>query len=119
MRDVSIVKSQLPMLLKQPCYQAALSDLAQRGGKWKFGPREWIPDEFERLERAGLVVCHFGAADLFSPFIRARELTLTANGKTAVEACASVVLPRHVGYSYKAALESRNRHLAHPISSPS
>ena len=77
------------------CYRAALAALMRRHGEWYFGPREWVPDEFERLEREGFVHCEFGFADLFSAALRSRTIRITEKGRRTWEAikddCAKLI----------------------------
>lgn len=86
-----------------------MAELKFAGGRLVYGPRQWVPDELEDLERAGLVKCTFGFADPMLPHLRHREISLTLAGfevastLLAVDRASSYVL-----YSFRAALDRAN-----------
>lgn len=91
--------------LTQECYRAALDALSLRSGVWKFGTTEWVPDEYEHLERVGLVRCEFGRSATFDTSLREREISLTQAGKDASDQLSEVRQPVHVRFSCHAALQ--------------
>ena len=97
-------RTEMALVLGDDGYRAALNALKLKGGRWKFSPKEWVPDEFERLERIGLVRCEFGLSDLVSPRLREREISLTDLGKSALDELSEVRMPAFVRYSFRTAL---------------
>ena len=98
--------SQINRVLTQECYRAAIGALLNKSGVWKFGVNEWVPDEFEHLERLGLVRCAFGLSDAFNSSLRERVISLTQAGKEAASQMTSVRQPAHVRFSFHAAMQS-------------
>lgn len=79
-RDAFIQK----LMMSRPednAYAARLLELAKIGHQYYSG-RELIPDEFETLERHGLVHCSFGPS-------LSRTLEITASGRQAANGCAA------------------------------
>lgn len=102
---MSQISSLVGVALGQECYRAALEALNRRSGAWKFSPEEWVPDEYEHLERLGLVHCAFGRSDAFSPILREREISFTTAGKTAAsKIVGDVRMPVYVSFSFHSAL---------------
>ncbi|MFK4706075.1 hypothetical protein ABIC83_002914 [Roseateles asaccharophilus] len=95
---------ELDAVLAAPWYRAALETLRRRGGVWKFEARAWVPDEFERLERVGLVRCVFGRSDVMSPTLREREVSFTDLGQRAAASLRDVGAPVFVRYSFRSAM---------------
>lgn len=81
-----------------------MKSLAHRGGAWNFKTHQWVPDEYEHLERLGLVHCVFGHRDFFNPSLRERNITLTKMGEFVAGELGDVDVPARVNYSFHAAL---------------
>ena len=96
--------------IQQDHIQVALLALKHSNGSLTFGPREWVPDEYEDLERAGLVRCEFGAFDLFNIRLRSRTIRLTVLGAAVVDNLRVAPIPGRGGFfSYRSAMA----HAAH------
>lgn len=94
------------LLLGRDCYRVALNELNRSGGQLRYSPKEWVPDEFEALERDGLVRCEFGEHDPFASTLRARVITMTDRGRDAANRLSDVRSPIYVRYSFRDALYS-------------
>lgn len=92
-------------VLAQECYRSAVAALSRNSFFWKFGPKEWVPDEYEHLERLGLVRCTFGRSDAFNSSLRERVISLTAAGEDAAKLVGSVRIPPYVRFSFHSALQ--------------
>jgi hypothetical protein len=100
------MRPEVTIVLNHECYRVALEALSRKSGSWKFGPKEWVPDEYEHLERIGLVRCYFGRSDAFNPMLREREISFTTAGKNAVSTIVGDVrMPSYVRYSFHSALQ--------------
>lgn len=97
------------IVLSDDGHRAALNALRLKGGRWLFSPKEWVPDEYERLERIGLVHCEFGSSACCSSGLRAREISLTALGKRAADELGVVRMPSFVRYSFRSALNCQRK----------
>jgi hypothetical protein len=85
--------------------RSALYALYTNSGVLEFGPRAWVPDEYETLEQMGLVKCEFGYYDAFNPVLQSRTIKLTALGLDEAKSLTNVKIPRYVEYSYRTALK--------------
>jgi hypothetical protein len=100
------LSSNITSLLSAPWHRAAMSALKFAGGRLMYGPRQWVPDEYEVLERAGLVRCEFGRSDIYVDRLREREISLTQAGVMASSNLdADSFFSGHVEYSFRSALE--------------
>lgn len=93
------------VLMSQECYRMALAHLLRAGGKRTYGPRAWVPDEYETLERAGLVHCEFGGFDFANDNLRERTISLSTLGQEQAAKMAPARTPGYLLYSFKSALE--------------
>lgn len=93
----------------------ALAHLLQANGARTYGPRAWVPDEYETLERAGLVHCEFGAFDSFNETLRTRTISLTNLGREQAAHMAPARKPSYLIYSFKGALERMQSACAVPV----
>ena len=91
------------------CNRAALFALKDKPNGQHYGPKQWVPDEYENLERMGLVACEFGLSSPLSPFLRERTITLTQNGKFMLGLLPPVegLEQLRVRHSFKSALQER------------
>lgn len=85
--------------------RAALFVLYTKGGTLTFAPTAWVPDEYETLERLGLITCDFGYYDSFNPSLQSRVIKLTNEGLSEAKKLKNVKVPQYVGYSYHSALK--------------
>lgn len=101
---VIAINTRAKAVLEQDCYRSAMVVLNRKGGKMHFAPREWVPDEYETLERVGLVRCEFGRSDALNRALKSRDITLTEAGAIAADQIVDATIPSYVEYSFHSAL---------------
>lgn len=91
-------------------YRVAMTVLSVKGGRWEFNANQWVPTEYEHLERLGLVYCEFASSNDFYPKRQDRTIILTAAGKLALQQMEGCLMnppiPLNVSYSFRSTLEN-------------
>ena len=98
------ISARAKSVIEKDCYRSAMVALNRKGGRLHYGPSEWVPDEYETLERVGLVHCEFGRQDAFNKKLKARDITLTKAGAIAVQDIIDAIIPSYVTHSFHSAL---------------